>query len=378
MDPKQDLTGNTPISTSSNQPAQGQADSPMTPVGEPQPLSDLPNQMPQQSTEPNPQPSAPNPFANMSATAPAQTPPENPMPTNTSNETSPVSPIFSTPQTSNPQTEAQPAPAPAAPTQEQPSMNTQTTSPFDTPPAPPTQQQASQNPTNLQGAVVENKTKKKMPVFLIILLVLVAAVLITVGYLAYQNKSLLQKVASPSTTNDQSLSVPPTTTPSVDYVSFRSTILPLEFMVPSDWKTQEQQNNELSNQKMITSSSNDFQYKAEGGDVASGFELQVGPVSDLTKKYDTFEAFSAEENADNSFTQKTINGNTWLVKGNKAETLIDNSPLTVNLYSGPDQADAATTIFGQILNSMKITASNTPAPTTAATSSPSATPATSQ
>ena len=201
-------------------------------------------------------------------------------------------------------------------------------------------------------------------------MILVVIVLVSVGYLAYQNHLLTQQ---PSSNQQTTLSVPVTTNPTVEYIAFISTILPIEFMVPNDWKTQETQNNELSNQKMIDSNSSDFAYKVEGGDIASGFELRVGPVSDLTKKYDSFDAFSAEENLDGTYTQQTINGNPWLVKGNQAKTLIDNTPLTITLYSSVDRANEAVTIFNQILTSVKISTIS-PTPIDTKNASPSASP----
>lgn len=256
-----------------------------------------------------------------------------------------------------------------------PVQQVQATSPLDTPPAPPSQPQPVQNAVNLGNAVVEEKPKRKFPIFLLLLLLLVILVLGAVGYLAFQNYQLTKKTSG-SSNQQPSLKAPVTADPYQGYVSYKSTILPIEFMTPSGWKTEESEDKDLANQKMIKSNSPDFAYQES--EIASGFEFRVGPVNDLTKKYDSFDAFSAEENTDNLFSPKSVNGTTWLVKGNEAKTLINNSPVTIALYSNTNKSSDASDFFNKILNSIKIsvTPTVTPIVTPVVTlpASPSATP----
>lgn len=254
---------------------------------------------------------------------------------------------------SNPGISETPLPANPQPL-DQMAQNIQTTSPFDTPPAPPSQTQPSQAPVDLGNTIVEDKPKKNLPFFLILLLVLVVIVLGAVGYLAYQNYNLnknlnknSQPVAELTPPNNEA-----ETDPYADFITYKSTIIPVEFMIPSAWKVDETNEPDLANQKMISVTSSDFAY--ENGEVSKGSEFRIGPVNDLVKKYDSFEAFSAEENSSNLYTQKIINETVWLVKGNEAKTLINNTPLTIALYAAADQTSVAPEMFTQILNTIKV------------------------
>lgn len=229
----------------------------------------------------------------------------------------------------------------------------QTTSPFDTPPAPPSQTQPVAAPINLGSTIVEEKPKKKAPTFLVFLLILVIIVLGAVGYLAYQNYVLNKKII-PNTTTTQTLTSPTVSAdPYSGYTSYKSTILPIEFMIPPDWKAQDSEDKDLAGQKMIKVNSPDFSY--QDSTISSGFEFRVGPVNDLIKKYDSFDALAAEINATNSYVQKTINGTPWLVGNTQATTLLDSKPLTVAIYSSTDMSEKAIDIFAKILNSTIIT-----------------------
>lgn len=247
--------------------------------------------------------------------------------------------------------------------------NPQTTSPLDTPPAPASQTQPTAAPINLGSTIVEEKPKRKTPTFLIFLLLLVVIVLGAVGYLAYQNY-VLNKNINTNTVTEPSLTQPTVSTdPYTGYSSYKSTILPMEFMIPSTWKAQESEEKDLANQKIIKVNSPDFSYQEST--ISSGFEFRVGPVNDLTKKYDSFEALAAEINATNIYTQKIINATPWLIGNTQATTLLDSKPLTVAIYSSVDMSESAIETFSKILNSIRITAV---APTTQPASS-SATPA---
>lgn len=232
--------------------------------------------------------------------------------------------------------------------------NPQTTSPLDTPPAPASQPQPTAEPINLGSTIVEEKPKRKTPVFLIFFLLLVIIVLGAVGYLAYQNY-VLNKNITTNTATKPSLTEPTTSTdPYAGYSSYKSTVLPIEFMIPSAWKAQESEEKDLANQKIIKVNSPDFAYQEST--ISSGFEFRVGPVNDLTKKYDSFDALAAEINATNIYTQKTINGTPWLIGNTQATTLLDSKPLTVAIYSSVDMSENAIETFAKILNSIKITA----------------------
>ena len=229
-----------------------------------------------------------------------------------------------------------------------PQMNQQT-SPIDPPPAPVTPSQIVPDAAGLTTAMIPDKPKRgKAPVFLIILLLLVVAVLGVVGYLAYQNYNL-SKAVQPAA--NEPITIPTATDPYSDYTTYKSSLLPVEFMVPGNWTIDESEDPEIANQKMIKANSPDFAY--QGSEIASGFEFRVGPVNDLTKKYDTFEAFSAEENTNSLYSTKTINQTAWLVKDSEAKTLLGKSPLTISLYTSSGLAANGLEIFNKILDSFK-------------------------
>ena len=250
----------------------------------------------------------------------------------------------------------------------------QMTSSLDPPPSPPSQPQQVESQINLGNAVVQEKPKRKIPVFLLILLLLVIVVIGAVGFLAYQNFNLSKNIPKTTTTTNQQIPLqqPPTVDQYAGYKKFVSTILPIEFMVPSDWTTQESKDENLGNQKLIKADSPDFSYGES--EIVQGYEFRIGPVTDLAKKYSSFDAFSVEENTDNLYTSKTINSVSWLVKGNEAKTLIDETPVTIALYSGTSQVTAASDIFNKILNSITITTTPVNITPTLKPASPSATP----
>jgi len=265
------------------------------------------------------------------------------------------------------------------PIQEQPPIQQyqgsgQMTSSLDPPPSPPSQPQPVQNQINLGNAVVQEKPKKKIPVFLLILLLLVIVVIGAVGFLAYQNFNLSKNISQTTTTTTQQIPLkqPPTVDQDLGYKKFVSTILPIQFMVPSDWTVQESKDENLGNQKLIKADSTDFSYGES--EIVQGYEFRVGPVTDLAKKYSSFDAFSVEENTDNLYTTKTINSVSWLVKGSEAKTLIDGTPVTVAFYSSTSQAAAAPDIFNKILNSITITTASVNVTPSVVPASPSATP----
>lgn len=307
------------------------------PQEQPAPVMEHPETLQTQQMNQPPQQFSENP---MTPPADIQLPQNPPTPTSVPSANTPAQ-IFNPPNTAPPVSTV---------------INAQTSSPNDPPPSPPTQPQMNQTQPDLTSAVVSEKPKKKVPVLLIILLLLVIGVLGTVGFLAYQNYQLSKNMQE-SPLTQASLKIPEAVEktpvdPYLNYVSYQSTTMPLTFMHPKGWIVEETEDEELANQKMIKINSADFSY--EGSDIASGFDLRIGPVNDLTKKYDTFDAFAVEENADGLFVQEAINGHLWLVKGNEAKTLINKSPLTIALYSGQKNTQDAVSIFRNILNSINI------------------------
>jgi len=254
------------------------------------------------------------------------------------------------------------------PTAQQTEVPPQNTSSLDPPPSPASPAQPTPSTVNLENAMVQEKPKRKVPAFLIILLILVILVLGAVGYLAFQNYQM-GKDLTQTPTAKTTLIAPPTAIPTPGYTVFQSKILPIEFMMPSGWTAKESEDTKLADQKIIDATSPDFSYN--GGSISAGFEFKVGPVNNLTKKYQTFDAFSAEENPDNLYIAKTINNTQWLVSGNEAKTLINTNPLTVALYSSADNISYATEIFNNILQSFKLLNIS---PTQTPTASPSAIP----
>ncbi|OGM12798.1 hypothetical protein A3A76_00895 [Candidatus Woesebacteria bacterium RIFCSPLOWO2_01_FULL_39_23] len=250
-------------------------------------------------------------------------------------------------------------------------------SPMDPPPSPPSVGPSIQDTTpNLNEVITPRRSRSKLPILLIlgILILLVAG---GVGYLAYQNMQLKNKVTQTPLTQVA------TPTPDIytNLKTFRSNIIPVEFKVPSDWEVSESQNQELGNQKIISVKSLDFAY--EGSAISKGFEFRVGPMNDLTQKYDAFEEFTAEENKDGKNDLVVLNGIKWLKNGSSAKTLIDRTPVPVALYTGTSQANVGVILFNKILSSFRIvsqvtqsTPSASPSPNlTGPTTSPTATPA---
>ena len=249
-------------------------------------------------------------------------------------------------------------------------QTTQQISPLDPPPTP----MAGTTPgagNDLKEVITSPKPKGKFPL-LIILIILIILVLGGVGFLAYQNMQLKNKTSTPTT---NSISAPattittPTPNPYLNFKTVQGESIPIEVMIPSDWTVEQTENAELGNQKMIDAKSFDFAY--EGASISAGYEFRIGPVSDLTKKYNSFEEFSAEANKDNSYDLVVYNQIKFLKKDTTAQTLIDKTPVSIALYSAPGSETDSIILFNKILASFKIL--STPS-VTGSPASPSATP----
>jgi flagellar basal body-associated protein FliL len=251
-----------------------------------------------------------------------------------------------TPNTAQPPTPIQ---EPAAPQQ----PPTQQISPLDPPPPP----MAGTTPGvggDLKEVITPSKPRGKFPL-LAILIILIVLVLGGVGFLAYQNMQLKNKTASPAG-NTISAPVTPFATPTPNpYLNFKTVqgeSIPVEVMIPSNWTVEQTENAELGNQKMIDAKSLDFAY--EGASVSAGYEFRIGPVSDLTKKYNSFEEFSAEANKDASYDVVVYNQIKFLKKDTTAQTLIDKTPVSIALYTAPVNETDSIILFNQILATFKI------------------------
>jgi hypothetical protein len=143
-----------------------------------------------------------------------------------------------------------------------------------------------------------------------------------------------------------------TPTPQIHLQQYTSKILPITLSFPSDWKVTETENPELGNQKKVTIESPDFAY--QGDQVASGYQLMIGPVNNLTKTFDDFESFAQQENADQQGQVITINNIQWIQYPTSAKTLLNKTPLTVTLYSGEAEKTKAPSLFTQILSAFII------------------------
>jgi hypothetical protein len=242
-------------------------------------------------------------------------------------------------------------------------------SPLDSPPPPPTGS-ATDATSELKGVISPTKAKGKFPI-LAILITLIILVLAGVGFLAYQNMQLKNKTALPENNIVPVTSPIPTATPN-PYLNFKTVegvAIPVSAMIPNDWTVEQSENPDLGNQRMIDAKSPDFAY--QGASVSAGYEFRIGPVSDLTKKYDAFEEFSAEVNKDGSYDLVVYNGIKFLKLGTTAQTLIDKTPVTIALYTSPNDENNAIILFNKIMATFKII-STPPISTTPAT--PSATP----
>jgi hypothetical protein len=257
------------------------------------------------------------------------------------------------------------APLPPIP---QPTM--MQSSPLDQPPPPPPVGTQIQEPsTDLKDVITPSKPKGKNPL-VAILIILIILVLGGVGYLAYSNFLLKNKTEETPTNNEASLLPTPTPDPYANFKTFKSKIIPIEVMILSEWIVEETEDIELGNQKMVSAKSFDFAY--QGASISAGFEFRIGPISDLTKKYNTFEEFTAEENKDGVSDLVIFNNIKFLKQGTTAKTLIDKTPVSIALYSSPNNTNEAIILFNKILTTFKILSSTETSPTPA---SPSATPA---
>ena len=228
----------------------------------------------------------------------------------------------------------------------------QSVSPLDSPPPPPLANGEMQDTANLKDVVISEKPKKGFP-FMIILVVLIVIVLGGVGYLTYQNYQLKNKTTTPT---PKTATIPtPSPEPYVNFTTFKSHVLPIEIMIPSSWEATESANPKLANQKLITAKSSDLAY--EGATISAGYQFMVGPVNDLTKKYNSFDEFSAEENKESKEDTVVLNNIKFLKEGTTAKTLIDKTPVTIALYTSPDHASDAVLIFNKILASFTIVTS---------------------
>jgi flagellar basal body-associated protein FliL len=248
--------------------------------------------------------------------------------------------------------------------------NTQQISPLD-PPPPPMAETTPGAGGDLKEVITSPKPKGKFPI-LAILIVLIILVLGGVGFLAYQNMQLKNKAATPSGNTINPLATPfatPTPNPYLNFKTVTGESIPVEIMIPSDWTVEQTENAELGNQKMIDAKSLDFAY--EGASVSAGYEFRIGPVSDLTKKYNSFEEFSAEANKDGSYDVVVYNQIKFLKKDTTAQTLIDKTPVSIALYTTPVNETDSIILFNKILASFKIL---TTPNVTGAQASPSATP----
>jgi hypothetical protein len=189
---------------------------------------------------------------------------------------------------------------------------------------------------------------------IVILIILAILIWLGVGFLYLQNSKLKKGAESKPTNHSVALTPPasgPTATPEAKLKTYKSSVIPLEVQLPSDWKMSESTVPALGDQRSITFESSDF--ALEGSQVASGYEFRVGPVSNLTKKYKTFEDFTKVENKDGKGEIITINGIQWIKFPTSAQTLVIDSPLTVALYFSDDEKDQAPSLFSQILSTFK-------------------------
>ena len=281
------------------------------------------------------------------------------------------------PTSQNPLPESEPTMAPtnpqppvSAPMPTTPQPTIMQSSPLDQPPPPPPVGTQTQEPsTDLKDVITSPKPKGKFPLVLI-LVILIILVLGGVGYLAYSNFQLKNKTEETPTDNEASLLPTPTLNPYANFETFKSKIISIEVMIPNDWVVEETENIELGNQKMISAKSFDFAY--QGASISAGYEFRIGPISDLTKKYNTFEEFTAEENKGGVSDLVIFNNIKFLKQGTTAKTLIDKTPVTIALYTSPANTNEGIILFNKILTTFKIISSPVSSPTPA---SPSATPA---
>ena len=243
----------------------------------------------------------------------------------------------------------------SAPTQP-PLASEQLQSPID-PPPPPTPALDPSSTVDQPPSVLTTSKKRGFPWALIFGIVAVL-ILGGVGFLAYQNMQLKKEVAPVAQPTPQvPLSTPPlqanpTPTTAVETTSYTSDVLPIRISLPSDWTATESENKALANQRKITAESPDF--TLTGDTVSAGYQLIIGPVSDLSNKYQTFDAFAAEENADSEYQVKVVNGISWLVGENIGKTLMGQTPLTITLFAMEEDTKAAA-IFDQIITSFVFT-----------------------
>jgi hypothetical protein len=206
-----------------------------------------------------------------------------------------------------------------------------------------------QDTTNLRDVIASEKPKKGSPL-LLLLIFLIIIVLGGVGFLAYQNYQLAKNTKTPA----QTLTTLPTPTvePSVTYKIYASKILPIEVMLPENWQATESANPKLGNQKVITAQSPDLNY--QGSTISAGFYFTIGPVTDLTKKYNSFDEFTLEEGKTNTADLVVFNGIKFLKSGTSAKTLIEKTPVTITLYTSSDNSNKAIEFFNKILASFKL------------------------
>jgi len=277
---------------------------------------------------------------------------------NTINPNQNINPNFGGGQNTPPSPFSNP-PQPMQPPQPQPQPTNvpgfgQPPSPLEPPPPPQPVSGGGQGIIDLppdQSPLVTEPRKRKFPLTLIIFLIVII-ILAGVGYLAYQNYILKNKSVTPTTTSLQELPTPMVTpTPQIIMQEYTSKILPITLSTPSEWKVTETENPELGNQKKITIESPDFAYQED--QVASGYQLMIGPVNNLTKKFEDFASFAQQENADQQGQIVTINNIQWIQYPTSAKTLLDKIPLTVALYSGEAEKTQAPSLFTQILSTFK-------------------------
>ena len=274
------------------------------------------------------------------------------------NQASPLSQSSSSytqPTSSNPLSQSPAEPQSSAQPQT-PLPQDQLNSPID-PPPPPTPALDPSSTVDQPPSVLTTSKKRGFPWALIFGIVAVL-ILGGVGFLAYQNMQLKKEVAPVAQPTPQvPLSTPPlqanpTPTTAVETTSYTSDVLPIRISLPSDWTATESENKALANQRKITAESPDF--TLTGDTVSAGYQLIIGPVSDLSNKYQTFDAFAAEENADSEYQVKVVNGISWLVGENIGKTLMGQTPLTITLYAMEEDSKAAA-IFDQIITSFVFT-----------------------
>ena len=233
----------------------------------------------------------------------------------------------------------------------------QTVSPHDAPPPlPPSNLKTP--PIDERPLTIRSKSGNFSKIAGLVLAITIILVLAIVGYLFYQNNILKQNTV---TENSRPIIIPTSSAPTPDqtsnWINYKIQILPIELRLPPGWELSESANPELGNQKTINLYSPEFEYGEDG--IIKGYQLLIGPYSELTDKYTSFDQFSTVENADERAKITTYQTIQWLKYSKSAKTLYSNIPLNVAIYSNDNDGMQAEFLFNLILPSFKF-ATNPP------------------